>query len=126
MYILLDEPLYFRNCSIVVYDLCFDLQDFGDVAPAEDWGNHHDTAERMSFSSDGEDSDAEFVVSPQSDIDLPTITKPTDEALTVSAYRLAMLGQQRKKHRQVCQPQNFMNTSKDTNYVKNKHIDGML
>lgn len=58
----------------------------------------------MSFSSDGEDSDAEFVVSPQSDIDLPTITKPTDDALTVSAYRLAMLGQQRKKHRQVCQP----------------------
>ncbi|XP_062016578.1 phospho-N-acetylmuramoyl-pentapeptide-transferase homolog isoform X1 [Rosa rugosa] len=77
----------------------FDV-DFGDVSPVEDWGNNQEeTAEHVSFSSDGDDSDAEFVVSPQSDIDLPAITKPTDDALTVSAYRLAMLGHQRKKHR---------------------------
>ncbi|PRQ29444.1 putative phospho-N-acetylmuramoyl-pentapeptide-transferase [Rosa chinensis] len=77
----------------------FDV-DFGDVSPVEDWGNNQEeTAEHVSFSSDGDDSDAEFVVSPQSDIDLPAITKQTDDALTVSAYRLAMLGHKRKKHR---------------------------
>ncbi|KAK9936757.1 hypothetical protein M0R45_013583 [Rubus argutus] len=94
-------PNFLKRCRFRhghVHCGAFDV-DFGDVAPAEDWGNHQETAERMSFSSDGEDSDAEFVVSPQSDVDLPTITKPTDEALTVSTYRLAMLGQQRKKHR---------------------------
>ncbi|KAL6197381.1 hypothetical protein ACLB2K_032990 [Fragaria x ananassa] len=52
----------------------FDV-DLGDFSPVEDWGNNQEeTANYMSFSSDGDDSDAD-------------------------AYRLAMLGRQRKRHR---------------------------
>ncbi|KAL6201220.1 hypothetical protein ACLB2K_024935 [Fragaria x ananassa] len=52
----------------------FDV-DLGDFSPVEDWGNNQgETADYMSFSSDGDDSDAD-------------------------AYRLAMLGHQRKRHR---------------------------
>lgn len=58
----------------------------------------------MIYSSGGEDSDAEFVVTPVADIDLPVITASTDESLTVTARRFALLGKQRKKHRQVGQP----------------------
>ncbi|XP_050368394.1 phospho-N-acetylmuramoyl-pentapeptide-transferase homolog isoform X2 [Argentina anserina] len=82
-----------------VYSGDFDV-DLGDTSPVEDWGhNQEGAAEHMSFSSDGDGSDAEYVVSPQSYVDLPAITKPTDDAITFSAYRLAVLGHQRKKHR---------------------------
>lgn len=54
------------------------------------------------YSSDGDDSDSDFVLTPVSDVDLPTITVSNNDALTVTAHRLAMLGRGRKRHRQVC------------------------
>lgn len=54
------------------------------------------------YSSDGDDSDSDFVLTPVSDVDLPTITVSINDALTVTAHRLAMLGRGRKRHRQVC------------------------
>ncbi|PQQ04467.1 phospho-N-acetylmuramoyl-pentapeptide-transferase homolog [Prunus yedoensis var. nudiflora] len=59
--------------------------DAADVAPLDDWGNHEESTE--------------FVVTPVADIDLPVITVSTDESLTVTARRFALLGKQRKKHR---------------------------
>ncbi|XP_021834302.1 phospho-N-acetylmuramoyl-pentapeptide-transferase homolog [Prunus avium] len=73
--------------------------DAADVAPLDDWGNHEESTGYMIYSSGGEDSDAEFVVTPVADIDLPVITASTDESLTVTARRFALLGKQRKKHR---------------------------
>lgn len=52
-------------------------------------------------SSDGEDNDVEFIINPVSDVDLPTTTVSTHDALTVTAHRLAMIGRGRRKRRQV-------------------------
>ncbi|CAB4306829.1 unnamed protein product [Prunus armeniaca] len=73
--------------------------DAADVTPLDDWGNHEESTGYMIYSSGGEDSDAEFVVTPVADIDLPAITVSTNESLTVTAHRFALLGKQRKKHR---------------------------
>lgn len=58
-------------------------------------------AQTMS-SSDGEDSDAEFILTPVNDVELPAIRVSNNDALTLTAHRLAMLGIGRKRHRQVC------------------------
>ncbi|KAM1045469.1 hypothetical protein ACFX2A_037296 [Malus domestica] len=71
-----------------------------DIAPLDDWGGGHEDSTGYIMYSSGEDSDGEFVVTPVADIDLPAITVSTDDAMTVTAHRLAMLGRQRRKHRQ--------------------------
>ncbi|GAV82322.1 Glycos_transf_4 domain-containing protein/MraY_sig1 domain-containing protein [Cephalotus follicularis] len=65
----------------------------------DDWGENEGTTGYMISSSDGEDSDADILLNPVSDIDLPTITVSNEDSLKVTAHRLAMLGRGRKKHR---------------------------
>lgn len=57
-------------------------------------------------SSEGEESDAEIVLYPMADDDMPKVVVSTDEAFARAAHRLAMLGRKRRKHRQVCHPSN--------------------
>lgn len=77
-------------------------QESADITPLDDWGTGREESTGYMIYSSGEDSDGEFVVTPVADIDLPAITVAADDARTVTAHRLAMLGRQRKKHRQVC------------------------
>ncbi|KAM1561724.1 hypothetical protein ACFX1Z_004820 [Malus domestica] len=88
---------------------CYSSVDFGsfdsesaDITPLDDWGAGREGSTGYMIYSSGEDSDGEFVVTPVADIDLPAITVSADDARAVTAHRLAMLGRQRKKHRQVC------------------------
>lgn len=56
----------------------------------------------MIFSSDGEDSDGEILVTPMNDVDMPTIKKQfvtSEDALMATASRLALLGRMHKKDR---------------------------
>ncbi|KAK3038746.1 hypothetical protein RJ639_028353, partial [Escallonia herrerae] len=58
-------------------------------------------------SSEGEESDGEVILNPIIDVELPSIRerfRPTDDALTVTAHRLAMMGRARKKSRQEQHP----------------------
>lgn len=70
------------------------------VASLDDWVGS-DGAVGYSFSSsEGEDSDGEIMLNPITDIDLPTVRenfRSTDDALTVTAHRLALMGRARKK-----------------------------
>lgn len=56
----------------------------------------------MLSSSEGEDSDGDIILQPITDIDLPTSKErflPSDDSITVTAHRLAMLGSSRKRKR---------------------------
>lgn len=56
----------------------------------------------MLFSSDGEDSDGEILVTPMNDVDMPTIKRQfvtAEDAFTTTAARLALLGRMHKKDR---------------------------
>jgi phospho-N-acetylmuramoyl-pentapeptide-transferase len=56
----------------------------------------------MISSSDGEESDAEIVLNPITDDDLPRrVRVSTGEAFGMTAHRLAILGRRRRKHRRV-------------------------
>ncbi|XP_074276701.1 phospho-N-acetylmuramoyl-pentapeptide-transferase homolog isoform X1 [Silene latifolia] len=60
------------------------------------------TSDYVIFSSDGEDSDGEILVTPINDVDMPTIRKKfvtSEDAVTATAHRLAMFGKRHKKHR---------------------------
>lgn len=74
------------------------------MASLDDWVGS-DGAVGYSFSSsEGEDSDGEIMLNPITDIDLPTVRenfRSTDDALTVTAHRLALMGRARKKSWQV-------------------------
>ncbi|XP_048323573.2 phospho-N-acetylmuramoyl-pentapeptide-transferase homolog isoform X2 [Ziziphus jujuba] len=73
--------------------------DSGDISSLDDWGHTEETIPQTISSSDGEDSDAEFVLTPVNDIELPAISVSNNDALTLTAHRLAMLGRQHKRHR---------------------------
>lgn len=67
----------------------------------DDWVVDDSVAAYMfSSSSDGEDSDGEMVLSPLSEVDLPPVNVSTDDAVTITAHRLSMVGRGRKRHRQ--------------------------
>ncbi|KAF3451116.1 hypothetical protein FNV43_RR07205 [Rhamnella rubrinervis] len=75
-----------------VSDSSYALQDSVDIPSVDDWGNTEETMGQTVYSSDGDDSDSDFVLTPVSDVDLPAITVSNNDALTVTAHRLAMLG----------------------------------
>lgn len=59
----------------------------------------------MVSSSDGENSDTEFIVTPVTEVDLPTATMSSNnDALNVATHRLGMVGRGHKKQRQVWLP----------------------
>ncbi|KAI4295424.1 hypothetical protein L6164_035471 [Bauhinia variegata] len=74
----------------------FDEDSF-DVPVLDDWGAGESSPEYL-FSSSDEDSDGEVVLTPVSDIDLPTVSVSNNDALTVTAHRLATIVQDRKRH----------------------------
>ncbi|KAL5577216.1 hypothetical protein UlMin_018915 [Ulmus minor] len=84
-----------RHDRLRVFD-----EDFGGISSLDNWGENEMTNGSMSSSSEGEDnSDTEFVVTPVTEIDLPNISVSNDEALTVAAHRLGLLGRgSRRKH----------------------------
>nr|KYP38758.1 Phospho-N-acetylmuramoyl-pentapeptide-transferase isogeny [Cajanus cajan] len=67
----------------------------------DDWIADESPSAYVLSSSDGEDSDGEAFLTPV-DIDLPSVSASTNDALTVTAHRFATLGRERKKPRQVC------------------------
>ncbi|KAJ8762073.1 hypothetical protein K2173_006737 [Erythroxylum novogranatense] len=75
---------------------------FGDDSGAsfvDDWGGDEAATGYVLSSSDGEDSDAEYVLNPLSDVDLPAGSMSSNDAITITAHRLAMIGKGRKKDR---------------------------
>ena len=73
------------------------------VSPIDDWADHDILPiEYVLSSSDGDDSDGEFLLSPLTDMDLPHTAKvSTNDALTVTAHRLGLIGKGHKRHRSV-------------------------
>ncbi|XP_022723305.1 phospho-N-acetylmuramoyl-pentapeptide-transferase homolog isoform X2 [Durio zibethinus] len=70
------------------------------ISSFDDWVVDDSVAAYMfSSSSEGEGSDGEIVLSPLSEVDLPPIEVSTDEAVTVTAHRLASIGRGQKRHR---------------------------
>ncbi|KAJ6292786.1 hypothetical protein OIU78_024881 [Salix suchowensis] len=57
------------------------------------------TAGYMLSSSDGEDSDGEYIINPVTDMELPTTKVSTNDSLTLTAHRLAMIGRAPPKRR---------------------------
>ena len=56
----------------------------------------------MISSSDSENSDTEFLVTPVTEVDLPTSSVSSNkDALNVATHRLGMVGRGHRKHRQV-------------------------
>lgn len=53
-------------------------------------------------SSEGEESDGDFILNPITDVDIPTSSeryRKPDDALTVTAHELRMLGKSQKRNR---------------------------
>ncbi|KAK2987813.1 hypothetical protein RJ640_024440 [Escallonia rubra] len=80
-----------------------------DVASSSfnEWVDNEVAGEYSFSSSEGEESDGEVILNPITDVELPSIResfRPTDDALTVTAHRLAMMGRARKKSRQEQHP----------------------
>ncbi|KAH9605197.1 hypothetical protein KSS87_013189 [Heliosperma pusillum] len=72
------------------------------ISSFDDWAGNVMTSDYVIFSSDGEDSDGEILVTPINDVDMPTIRKQfvtAEDAFTATAHRLAMFGKRHKKHR---------------------------
>ncbi|KAA8514938.1 hypothetical protein F0562_018275 [Nyssa sinensis] len=72
------------------------------ISSLNDWEDHDGLLEPILSSSEGEDSDGEIMLNPVTDVDLPTAREhfqTTNDALTVTAHRFAMLGRERKKSR---------------------------
>ncbi|KAM7530561.1 hypothetical protein LguiB_033971 [Lonicera macranthoides] len=68
----------------------------------DDWVDNEEAVEYMYSSSEGEESDGEMMLNPITDVDLPSVREKirhNDDALTVTAYRLAMMGRAHKKSR---------------------------
>ncbi|KAB1221340.1 hypothetical protein CJ030_MR2G005419 [Morella rubra] len=70
-----------------------DLPSLDDVYESDGTGGY------VLSSSEGEESDAEIVLYPMADDDMPKVVVSTDEAFARAAHRLAMLGRKRRKHR---------------------------
>ncbi|KAJ6416875.1 hypothetical protein OIU84_002707 [Salix udensis] len=67
--------------------------------PLDDWDNNDGAAGYMLSSSDGEDSDGEYIINPVTDMELPTTKVSTNDSLTLTAHRLAMIGRAPPKRR---------------------------
>lgn len=67
----------------------------------DDWNTDESTPAYVLSSSDGEDSDGDVFLTPVNDVDLPSVSVSNNDAITLAAHRLATLGRERKKHRQV-------------------------
>ncbi|XP_017229601.1 phospho-N-acetylmuramoyl-pentapeptide-transferase homolog [Daucus carota subsp. sativus] len=68
------------------------------VSGFDDWVGSDGAVVYSFSSSDGEDSDGEFILNPLSDVDMPTIRdKLRPEALTIMSNRLALTGKAHKK-----------------------------
>ncbi|CAL5409146.1 unnamed protein product [Camellia sinensis] len=68
----------------------------------DDWEDTEGIVEYMLSSSEGEDSDGEVMLNPLTDVDLPTAREhfpTTNDTLTVTAHRLAMIRRGRRKSR---------------------------
>lgn len=76
-----------------------DSFDFG-IPSLDHFSDHEGTAIEFGLpSSDGEDSDPEIILNPVSDVDLPAVSVQHNDALTVTAHRMAMLSRGRHKHK---------------------------
>ncbi|PKI67984.1 hypothetical protein CRG98_011580 [Punica granatum] len=73
-----------------------------DIPSLDGWSDNEGTSSYMISSSDGEDSDGEVLINPVSDVELPRVKVSTNDALTMTAHRFAMIGRRRKRHRLVC------------------------
>ncbi|CAN1141210.1 Phospho-N-acetylmuramoyl-pentapeptide-transferasehomolog [Linum perenne] len=85
----------------VVHTRAFDGDSFF-VSPTDDWVDSDCLPfEYVLSSSDGDDdSDGEFLLSPLTDMDLPPTAKlSTNDAVTVTAHRLGLIGKGHKRHR---------------------------
>lgn len=67
----------------------------------DEFGGNESSGGYMISSSDGEDSDGDYILNPVSDVDLPSNGPSSNDALTITAHRLAMIAKGRRKHRQV-------------------------
>lgn len=68
----------------------------------DDWAGSDGAVVYSFSSSDGEDSEGDFILNPLSDVDLPTIRdKLRPDALTIVSNRLALTGKARKESWQV-------------------------
>ncbi|XP_057764101.1 phospho-N-acetylmuramoyl-pentapeptide-transferase homolog isoform X3 [Salvia miltiorrhiza] len=82
--------------------VCAMDDDFG--ASFGDWGNDDRPVEYMYSSSEGDDSDGDLFLQPITDVDLPTSKErllPSDDSITVTAHRLATLGNTRRRRKTV-------------------------
>ncbi|KAF5475157.1 hypothetical protein F2P56_006992 [Juglans regia] len=70
-----------------------------DIPSLDDGSDMDGTAGYVLSSSEGEESDAETLLYPVADDDLPKVLVSTDEAFSTTAHRLAMLGRRRRKRR---------------------------
>ncbi|KAK9227639.1 hypothetical protein WN943_012693 [Citrus x changshan-huyou] len=71
-----------------------------DFASFDNWSDNEGTVGHMVSSSEGEESDGEIVLNSISDTDLPSVFVSNNDALTLTAHRLAMIGRARRRHRQ--------------------------
>ncbi|KAJ6893839.1 phospho-N-acetylmuramoyl-pentapeptide-transferase [Populus alba x Populus x berolinensis] len=85
----------------IVQVRAFDEDLSGVSSPLDDWANNDGAAGYVLLSSDGEDSDGEYIINPVTDMELPTAKVSTNDALTLTAHRLAMIGRAPRKRRQV-------------------------
>lgn len=70
-----------------------------DFASFDNWSDNEGTVGHMVSSSEGEESDGEIVLNSISDTDLPSVFVSNNDALTLTAHRLAMIGRARRRHR---------------------------
>ncbi|XP_048141029.1 phospho-N-acetylmuramoyl-pentapeptide-transferase homolog isoform X3 [Rhodamnia argentea] len=92
------QRLGFRLRRRLVSYRAFD-EDSVDIPPLNDWDGSEGTSGYMMSSSDGEDSDSELILTASSDVDLPKYKVSTNDALTITAHRFALIGRRRKKRR---------------------------
>ncbi|XP_010052066.2 phospho-N-acetylmuramoyl-pentapeptide-transferase homolog isoform X1 [Eucalyptus grandis] len=74
-------------------------EDSIDIPSLDDWGGSEGTSGYMISSSDGEDSDSEMILNPSNDMDVPKYKVSTNDALTITAHRFALIGRRRRKRR---------------------------
>ncbi|KAG8385297.1 hypothetical protein BUALT_Bualt03G0027300 [Buddleja alternifolia] len=80
------------------------LWDSFGVSSFDDWGDINRPVGYIFSSSEGEDSDGEIILQPITDVDLPTSKErllPSDDSITVTAHRLAMLGRTRNRRKTI-------------------------
>ncbi|XP_062094411.1 phospho-N-acetylmuramoyl-pentapeptide-transferase homolog [Humulus lupulus] len=83
-----------RNVRFRVFN-----EDSVDIPILDDWGDSAVTNAYIMSSSDGETSDSEFMVTPVSDMDLPTTSVSNNDAVSLAAHRFGMVGRGHKRHR---------------------------